>query len=211
MKQLLNLILIFTLILAVIICAGCATTAKTAKSPEPAVSSTPGSTETKLPTSYVPTEQSNNKARQVAAVYGQVEALKTAQSFNPTILKNINGASSFAGAVLTKCDFDVIKALVSAGWTPAVIIRSPTGQKHVRTILGYNDPPEELILADPMEKSDIKQLKLKYSDFDMMWDDPQKTCLLIFPQYVDAQLIKSTLLKYLPKEKVDSVGIRAKA
>jgi len=136
--------------------------------------------------------------------------LKTVQSFNPVILKNVNEGSSFAGGVLTRCDFDIIKALVVAGWTPAVILRSPTGQKHMRTVLGYNDPPEELILADPMEKSDVRQLKISYSDFDKMWDDPQKTCLLIFPQYVSEQLIKDKLLKYLPSEKLSSVTIRSK-
>jgi len=212
MKQTLYLVLIFTMI----ICLGCATTkpvTTNAKNTEPtAVSSDSGATGTKeLPKSYAPTEQSNNKARQVASVYGQVEALKTAQSFNPVILKNINGSSSFTGGVLTRCDFDVIKALVVAGWTPVVIIRSPTGQKHLRTVLGYNDPPEELILADPMEKTEVRQLKISYSDFDKTWDDPQKTCLLIFPQYVSEQLIKSKLLKYLPSEKLSSVTIQSKA
>ena len=210
MKQMLYLVLIFTMI----ICLGCATKSVTpnAKNTEPtAVSSDSGSTGTKeLPKSYAPTEQSNNKARQVASVYGQVEALKTAQSFNPVILKNVNEGSSFAGALLTRCDFDVIKALVVAGWTPAVILRSPTGQKHMRTVLGYNDPPEELILADPMEKTEVRQLKISYSDFDIMWDDPQKTCLLILPQYISEQLIKNKLLKYLPSEKLTSVTIKSK-
>lgn len=206
----LYLVLIFTMI----ICLGCATKSVTpnAKNTEPnAVSSNSGSTGTKeLPKSYVPTEQSNNKARQVASVYGQIEVLKTAQSFDPVMLKKINEGSSFAGALLTRCDFDVIKALVIAGWTPVVIIRSPTGQKHMRTVLGYNDPPEELILADPMEKTEVRQLKISYSDFDKTWDDPQKTCLLIFPQYVSEQLIKDKLLKYLPSEKLTSVTIRSK-
>jgi hypothetical protein len=203
MKQMLSLVLIFTMI----VCLGCATKSVTpnAKNTEPNVVGT-----RELPKSYAPTEQSNNKARQVASVYGQVEALKTAQSFTPVMLKNINEGSSFAGALLTRCDLDVIKALVVAGWTPVVIIRSPTGMKHLRTVLGYNDPPEELTLADPMEKSDVRQLKMSYSDFDKTWDDPQKTCLLILPQYISEQLIKDKLLKYLPSEKLTSVTIRSK-
>jgi hypothetical protein len=206
MKKMLYLVLIF----AMIISLGCATKSVTpnAKSTEPAAVSSSGTKE--LPKSYAPTEQSNNKARQVASVYGQIEAFKTIQSFSPVILKNVNESSSFAGALLTRCDFDVIKALVAAGWTPVVIIRSPTGQKHLRTVLGYNDGPGELILADPMEKTEVRQLKMSYSDFDKTWDDPQKTCLLILPQYISEQLIKDKLLKYIPSEKLTSVTIKSK-
>jgi len=81
----------------------------------------------------------------------------------------------------------------------------------MRTVIGYNDPPEELTLADPIDMGELKLLKIRYADFSQMWDDPQKTCLLVFPQYVSDQLIKNTLLKYLPKEKVDPVVIRTKA
>jgi hypothetical protein len=201
MKQMLHLVLIFTMI----VCLGCATKSVTT------TTTSSGPTGTKeLPKSYVPTEQSNNKARQVASVYGQIEALKTAQSFSPVMLKNINEGSSFAGALLTKCDFDVLKALVVAGWTPVVIVRLSTGMEHMRTVLGYNDQPGELILADPMDKTEVRQLKMSYSDFDKTWDDPQKTCLLILPQYISEQLIKDKLLKYLPSEKLTSVTIRSK-
>jgi hypothetical protein len=210
MKRLICMVFIFTMI----VCVGCATVkpGPTATTKKPAAVGTASeSTETKLPKSYAPTTQSNTKARHVATVFGQVTSLKTARSFNSVILKDIYAKSNFAGAVLSRCDFDVIKALVAAGWTPAVFLRSPVGTEHMRTVIGYNDPPEEWTLADPMDMGELKQLKIGYADFSKMWDDPQKTCLLVFPQYVADQLIKSTLLKYLPKEKVDSVVIRSKA
>jgi hypothetical protein len=214
MKKLVYLILI----LPVIICLGCATAkpganvAPKSTTVETGSATIPNSeTVTKLPKSFVPTEQSINKVRQVSTVYLEVKALKVVQSFTPIMLKDINANSSFAGAVLTRCDFDVIKACASAGWNPSVILRAPTGQNHMRVVIGYNDPSEELTLTDPAEMSNVRQIKLSYADFERMWDDPQKTCLLVFPQYVAEQLIKSTLLKYLPKEKVDSVVIKSKA
>jgi hypothetical protein len=210
MKRLVYMVFIFTMI----VCVGCATvkpTPTTATKEPAAVGTASASTDTKLPKSYAPTAQNNTKARYVATVFGQVTSLKMAGSFNSVILKDINAKSNFAGVVLSRCDFDVIKALVAAGWTPAVYLRSPVGTEHMRTVIGYNDPPEECILADPMDMGELKMLKIGYADFSQTWDDPQKTCLLIFPQYVSDQLVKNTLLKYLPKEKVDPVVIRSKA
>jgi hypothetical protein len=169
----------------------------------------------KLPKSYMPEAQNINNARRVAAAFREVQSLKMAKSINFLIFRDIN-AKGYSSAMLTRCDFDIIKAFVAYGWAPAVILRSPTGLEHLRTVIGYNDPPEELTLVDPMETigppepGALKQMKLSYTDFTKMWNDQQKSCLLLFSQYTDESLIKNALWQFLPKDKTNSIVIRTK-
>jgi hypothetical protein len=170
----------------------------------------------KLPKSYVPEAQNINNARKVAAAFRDVQSLKAATSINFLIFRDIN-AKGYHSAMLTRCDFDIIKAFVANGWAPAIILRSPTGPEHLRTVIGYNDPPEELTLVDPMdtvgptEPGGLKQMKLSYADFLKMWDDQQKSCLLFFSQYTDESLIKNALWQFLPKDKTNAITIRTKS
>jgi len=214
-------------IIALILIAGCASVKTTpqatpkmdAKTPEavsPPTEVKSGSTEVgRLPKFHTPEAQNINSARRVAQAFREVQSLKMAKSINFLILRDIN-AKGYASAMLTRCDFDIIKAFVAYGWAPAIILRSPTGPEHLRTVIGYNDPPEELTLTDPMntvgptEPGALKQMKLSYADFLKMWDDQQKSCLLFFSQYTDESLIKNALWQFLPKDKTNSIAIRTK-
>ncbi len=169
----------------------------------------------KLPKSYVPEAKNINNARKVAQAFREVPSLKAAKSINFLVFRDIN-AKGYPSAMLTRCDFDIIKAFVAYGWAPAIILRSPTGPQHLRTVIGYNDPPEELTLTDPMqtvgptEPGELKQMKFSYADFLKMWDDQQKSCLLLFSQYTDESLIKNALWQFLPKDKTNNITIRTK-
>jgi len=203
MKRWISLVFIFTMIVYV----GCATMRHGSKAASKQKVTT-ASTDIKLPESYAPITQSSIRARQIAIVFKQVESLKTARSFTPAILKDINGKSSLTGGVLSKCDFDVIKAFVAAGWTPAVLLRTPSNSMQMRTVIGYNDSSEELVVMDPKDLEESRQFKIGYAALLKTWDDPDKTCLLVFPTFVSEQTIKNALLKFLPNEKVDSVVIK---
>ena len=86
-----------------------------------------------------------------------------------------------------------------------VVIKSPVGPKHVRVVMGYSDSMNQITLADPRN---FAEAKLKYEAFIKQWDDPRKSCLLVFSHNVGVDRIRSVLKKYLPAEKADAIIIR---
>lgn len=148
-----------------------------------------------------------DEARPAVNVYRELDPQKVVQNFNPVILKDISAKTQFFGVFLSRCDIDVIRAMVASGWTPSVVIQTPGGQKHVRIVIGYNDPPKRIALVDFKDPARLIQLDEGYDDFMKQWDN--KTCV-VFDRNVSESSVKLALRKYLPSEKVSSIGITAR-
>jgi hypothetical protein len=131
-------------------------------------------------------------------------ALRETRRFTPSIINAIAGASRFSPVVVSGCDLKVLKVFVASDWVPVVILSSPVGPKHARAVVGYDDSAERLTLVDPITYA---KPQLVYREFLKQWDDPQKTCLLVFAHYVGAGTTRSVLSRYLSEEKVKSISI----
>ena len=200
-------VLVFQLCIA-IICAGCAamqpvSQPTTAVTPEPAVEEPEG-----LPGSHGPFDRNHRAMRPLGEAFRAVEVLRRAESFTPSELKAITAKTRFSPAAVSGCDLEVLKAFVASNWSPVVVITSPVGPKHIRAVIGYDDSAQRITLIDPVNLKQAAQANLEYSDFSKQWDDTQKTCLLVSSQGIGEQRIKTTLKKYLPEEKVDSLEIK---
>jgi hypothetical protein len=145
-----------------------------------------------------------NKARQVAGVYREFDTQKIIAGFNPSMIRNIFAKTQYTGVFLSRCDIDVLRTLVASGWAPSVIIQAPTGLKHIRIIIGYNDPPERLTLVDFIDPKRLMQLDEGYAEFTKQWDN--QTCV-VFDRNVSESGVKFALEKYLSSDKVASIGI----
>lgn len=166
----------------------------------------------KIPNSYTPGTENLSRIRHATEVFGIIPSLKTADSFTVVQLRDIATKSHFTGASISKSDIDVIKALVAINWVPIIIVNSPVGGKHARLVIGYNDDTKRLILADPQDKGkQVNQIEMEYTEFSNLWEDPQKTCLLISAQRINEMDIKNKLGLYLPKEKVDTLVIKVQS
>lgn len=160
-----------------------------------------------LPGSYG-TQGRNQKAmRPVEAAFRDVALLRKAEHFTLSELKAITNATRLAPMAVSECDLEVVKIFIASGWAPVVIIRSPVGPKHVRAVIGYDDSTEQVILIDPVNYKQASLARVAYSEFSKQWDDPQKTCLLVFSEYVGEARIKNVLMKYLSEERLNSIQI----
>jgi len=193
------------LICMIIICAGCAMEAAPPR--QDTISAPVAEESTALPGSYG-TEGRNHKAmRPVEAAFREVRILRTAERFTLSELKAITNATRLAPLAVSGCDLEVIKIFVAASWAPVVFVRSPVGPKHVRAVIGYDDSEERVILIDPANYTKAPLARVEYSDFAKRWDDPQKTCLLMFPEHVGEARIRNVLKQYLSEEKMNSIQI----
>jgi len=145
-----------------------------------------------------------DKARLAINAFREVGVEKIIQNFNPVILKDITIKTRLNGAFLSRCDIDVIKAIIASGWAPSVVLQTPGGQKHIRVVIGYNDPPRRIILVDFKDPARFIQLDEGYDDFEKQWD--RNTCVIIDRNVSEAS-IKPSLSRYLSSEKIMSVGI----
>ena len=192
-------VLAFVVCLAVM-CSGCAmesgtTTVSTPAAVEP---------ESGLPRMYGPLERQHRAMRPVEEAFIRIESLRRLKRLTVADLKSIKEIR-LSAALVSRCDLSVLKSLIASDWAPVVIIRSPVGPKHIRVVAGYDDERGQIILVDPINF--ITKARLAYSEFSQQWDDPQKTCLLIFRRG-SVDIIKGDLRKYLPEEKVDSLIIK---
>jgi len=207
-------------ILAILACltialCGCAhfTTVPTVAQQTPAVTSKADTAPqaAKLPVSYAPGAGNSSRLTQAAEAFRVVPSLNSADTFTVVHSRDIASKSHFNSAVVSKCDQDVIKAFVAANWVPAIVVDSPVGPKHIRFVIGYDDSSKKMILNDPVDVGESKQIDMDYSEFAKLWSDPQKTCLIISAQRVNEVNIKEVLGKYLPKDKIDTLVIRAQS
>ncbi len=201
-------ILLAYLIFTVVVLSGCAamqpvSQPSTAVTPEPAVEEPKG-----LPGSHGPFDRNHRAMGPLGETFRAVEVLRRAESFTPSELKAITSKTRFSPAAVSGCDLEVLKAFVASNWSPVVVITSPVGPKHIRAVIGYDDSAQQITLIDPVNLKQAAQANLEYSDFSRQWDDPQKTCLMVFPEGIGEQRIKTALGKYLPEEKVGSVVIK---
>ena len=200
-------VLVFHLCIA-IICAGCAAM-QPVSHPSPAVTPEPAVEEPKgLPGSYGPFDRNHRAMLPLGEAFRSVEVLRRAETFTPSELKAITGKTRFSPAAVSGCDLEVLKAFVASNWSPVVVITSPVGPKHTRAVIGYDDSAQQITLIDPVNLKQAAQANLEYSDFSKQWDDPQKTCLLVFSEGIGEQRIRTTLKKYLPEEKVEPLVIK---
>ena len=195
-------VLVFIICLAVVF-SGCAMESRTSGT---TTISTPAAVESasELPRMYGPLERQHRAMRPVEEAFIRIGSLRKSTRFTVADLKSIKEIR-LSAALVSRCDLSVLKGLIASDWVPVVIIRSPVGPKHIRVVAGYDDDREEVILIDPMDF--ITKARLAYSEFSQQWDDPEKTCLLIFRRG-SVDIIKGDLRKYLPEEKVDSLIIK---
>jgi hypothetical protein len=175
---------------------------------ETAPTPTAAESSAELPGSHGPLGRNHRAMRPVEEAFRSVAPLRKAERFTISELKAIARETRLSPVAISGCDLEVLKIFAASNWVPVVVIRSPVGPKHVWSVVGYDDSTEQLILIDPAKLAQASQASLDYSEFSKQWDDPQKTCLLIFSQRVGVDKIKSVLKKYLPEEKVDSIQIR---
>ena len=159
-----------------------------------------------LPGSHAPLGRKHRVMQLVEEVFRIVEPLRKATRFTVAELQSIVRATSYSPVLVSKCDLETLKVFSASSWAPVVIITSPVGPKHVRAVVGYDDATGRISLTDPVSYT---VARLEYSEFSKQWDDPQKTCLLIFSsRQGNTDKISSALKKYLTEEKADSVSIK---
>ena len=192
-------ILVFLFCLT-IVCSGCAMESGTN------TISTPAAVESasELPRMYGPLERQHRAMRPAEEVFARIESMRKLTRLTVGELKSVRNAG-LSGVLISQCDLEVLKGLIASDLAPVVIVRSPVGPKHVRVVAGYDDGRGQIILVDPINFT--TKTRLAYSKFSQQWDDPQKTCLLIFRRG-SVDTIKGDLRKYLPEEKIDSLVIR---
>ena len=187
---------------------------ETIPAPTTEVSGPPGeSANASLPSSYGPLGQSNRSLRQAEEAFQNTSSLRQREEYrqgedaiygaprlSASELRAIAEETAFSLVQVSGCSLEALKAFVASDWAPVVVISSSVGPEHVQAVVGYDDSTEQLTLVDP---ENYAQTKLEYSEFSNQWSDPQKTCLLVFSQYVGAEEIRNTLKKYLPEEKVE--------
>jgi len=201
-KKMKNLAYLAFSIIVIFIAIGCSIkTPQTTASPSPKLTTINETMPSELPISLI---LDIDKARQASNVYKILDPQKVVINFTPVILKDISQKTQFTGAFLSRCDIDTLRALIGYGWAPSLIIQTPGGQKTIRIILGYNDPPKRLAMIDFKDPNRLIQLDEGYDDFLKQWDN--RTCV-IFDRNISESAVKSALEKYLPIEKASAIGI----
>lgn len=157
-----------------------------------------------LPPVYGPLGRNDRAMRPLGQAFQRVDSLRNAKQLTVANLAPIRKVCS-AAVLVSKCDLEVLKALIVSDWVPVVVIRSPVGPKHTRAVAGYDDMAGNIFIVDPMN---FAKAKLSYSEFIKQWDDPRKSCVLIYSHSGTIDGIKNALAKYLPPEKAKSVIIR---
>jgi hypothetical protein len=198
------------IVVSVLFLSGCAMHSSAPQSPEttmPAMSDTSEEKPVGLPDFYGPLGRNHRAMRPLEEAFRRVEAIRKAKRFTLSELKAISNTTSFSGVAISGCDLETLKAIVASDHAPVVVITSPVGPKHVRAVVGYDDPSGSLTLIDPVNLKQASQARLEYTDFMKQWDDPQKTCLLIFSDYRGESAIENILRKYLTEEKIDALNI----
>ena len=167
----------------------------------------PAKPATELPRAHGPLGREHRSMQLVKEVFTTVESLRKARRFTVAELQPIVKTTRYSAVLVSKCDLEVIKALVASDMAPVVITRSPVGPKHVRVVVGYDDAAERIILTDPVNYTEAR---LQYQEFSKQWDDPRKSCLLVLSlqNRVSVDRIKSKLREYLSREKADSIVIK---
>lgn len=192
------------LICVVILHSGCAMQPTTTTTPATPASVTEESQ--KLPSSYGPLSKNHRSIQEIGEVFQKVESLRKADRLTVSDLQAITRATRFSPIMVSGCDLEVLKIFVASNWAPVVITRSPVGPKHVKVVVKYDDSSEQLTVVEPLGYAPAV---FRYSEFTQQWDDPQKSCLLVFSEYVGTQRVENVLRKYLSKEKIDSLRIEA--
>ncbi len=195
MKQRFFIFLVFV----IFVFAGCALP------PPPSSETSPVAEESnKLPSSYGPLIKNHKSIQITKGVFLRVESLNKAERFTESELQAITRVSRFAPIAFSGCDLEVLKIFVAQSWAPVVATISPVGPKHVRVVIGYDDSTQRVTLVEPTVYAPAV---IGYDEFSKQWDDPQKTCLLVFSEYMGAQRIENVLKRYLPEEKLKSIRI----
>ncbi|MBD3184563.1 hypothetical protein GF312_19940 [Candidatus Poribacteria bacterium] len=156
---------------------------------------------------YGPLERTHRALRPIEAVFRDIQAVRNANRFTLSELKAITGSTNFKPLALSGCNINAVKILLAKDWVPVVIIRTPTGRKHIRAIIGYDDNNSRITLIDVLNLKQASKANISYSDFDKQWDDPRKTCLLIFSDYIGKQRIEFALRKHLSEDEFNSIII----
>jgi hypothetical protein len=158
------------------------------------------------PESHGPFYPYSKSVRNLREALSQIMRGRIMRQFSASELQVMAQVSRYSAVVVSRCDLEVLKALVASDFVPVVITRSPVGQKHIRAMIEYDDSAERLTLLDPMHYA--KQ-RFSYSEFSRQWDDPQDACLLIFPHRIASGTIRLSLTRYLPIKRIDSILIKA--
>lgn len=186
-----------------IVFSGCASVKELPPSQEADLKA-PGGT---LPDSYGPIEMTREKLMPLETVCQSFERLKISTRFSIPELQSLARDAHVSPVAISKCDVKTLKVFVAKNWTPIVVLKSPTGSKRTCwAAIGYNDPNEELILTDPMNRG--RTTRMEYSKVSDLWADPQKTCLLIFSQRMGQEIVKGALKEYFSGQRVESMPIR---
>jgi hypothetical protein len=187
-----------SIVFIVLVFSGCAVTL-----PPPSETSPVAEESGKFPSTYGPLGKNHKSIQTVNELFQRVETLRKADRFTEAELQSVKKVSRFSPIIVSGCDLEVLKAFVATNWAPVIVARSPVGPKHVRVVVGYDDSSQRITLVEPMEYAPAV---ISYEDFLKQWDDPQKTCLLVFSENPGKDRIENALRKYLP-EKMKSLSV----
>lgn len=116
--------------------------------------------------------------------------LNSVISFTDMHVRSLANLAYLFATVETQCNLDKIKGWIASGLPPVVILKSLVGARHARLLIGYDDANQRLIATDPIS---YRHIKISYDDFEKLWIDPQKTCLLIHYQFDDGRRLNTPL------------------
>lgn len=152
--------------------------------------------------------QQNRSLREIETVLRSMPSQRlSSESISLGEIFGVARRHQSVNAVLAKNgELDHLKALATLNIPPVIITRSVVGGKHVWTLVSFDDDAQMLTLANPLQRSQIKQ---SYSDFIKSWGeaDTNRSFLLISARALTANSVKFELGKYLSSDKVARLSL----
>ena len=100
-------------------------------------------------------------------------------------------------AMLSNCSLDVLKAFVTKGWAPNVLVQMGSRTPFIAAVVHYDDSSGMVHLQNPQ---DISKRRLTYDVFEKSWGKSnQKRCVLITPNRLTEADVEGVLAQYLDK------------
>lgn len=166
---------------------------------------------TKLPTQYTASAnpEQNRSLREIEKALRNIPPQNLSSdslSLGEIFITTRRRSSAVKGVLATDGDFDHLKALTALDLPPLVVTRSVVGRKHVWAMVSFDDEAQMLTLANPLQKSQIKQ---SYSAFIKSWGeaDTRHSFLLISAQALTSNSVKFELGKYLTEDRVAKLSL----
>ena len=156
----------------------------------------------------LPPEDSRRALRQIEYSMMNLDTFKrTAGPVSPARLQRAAKKARLDGILITNCDLEHLKVLVTLNRPPVVILRSIVGGPHFWAVIGYDDEFEQFLLVNPLQNSANRMM---YDEFELAWNaaSNRRNCVIISAHAITPEQLRINLGRYLPGEMLIDLKIR---